>query len=82
MYTITANTDAALTVTPALAANVADDATITAVDSIDPAAMPATISTLGEVSISPSAVSGTVITSTATSVFNSTKSDSAVLTVG
>ena len=81
-YTITANTDAALTITPALAANVADDATITAVDSIAPADMPATISALGEVSISPSAVSGTVITATATSVFDNTKSDSAVLTVG
>ena len=80
-YTITANTGSALTITPALAANVANNATITAVDSIAPGDMPATVSPLGDVSISPDAVSGTTIRATATSVFDSTKSDYADITV-
>lgn len=80
-YTITANTDAALTITPALVANVADNTAITAVDSIDPADMPATVNPLGEVHVKPDAISGTVITATATSVYNNTKSDSATITV-
>lgn len=80
-YTITGNTANTLTISPALSANVADNATITAVDSIAPADMPAAVSALGEVSISPDAVSGTSIRATATSVFDSTKSDYADITV-
>ena len=80
-YTITANSTTTLTFTPALAANVADNATITAVDTIPASDMPATINPLGEVYIKPDAVAGTVITATATSVFDKTKSDSATITV-
>ena len=81
VYTITANTADTLTVSPALSAGVSDNATITAVDSVDPANIPATISPLGELSIEPSATSGTVITATATSVYDSTKSATATVTV-
>lgn len=81
VYTITANTASALTITPGLAANVADDATINVADTIPETQMPATVSTLGEVFIKPDAVSGTTITVTATSHFDATKSDDAVITV-
>ena len=80
-YTITANTNNTLTVSPALAANVANDATITPADTATGEDVPATITPLGNVSISPSATSGTVITATATSVFDTTKSASATITV-
>lgn len=80
-YTILGNTTAALTISPALAANVADDATITAVDTIPADEMPANISALGEVYIKPDAVSGTTITATATSAVDSTKTDTATITV-
>lgn len=43
--------------------------------------VPAVISALGELRVLPSAESGTVITATATSVFDSTKSDTAEITV-
>ena len=85
-YTITANTDSALTITPALAANVADNATIKAADSVSGDDVPATISVLGDMHISNTAVAGTVITSTATTVAkdsnNERKSDYATITVG
>ena len=81
VYTIVGNTTSALTISPALAANVADNATITAVDSIEDISTVATINPLGEVYVKPSAVSGTTITATATCVVDSTKSDSAVITV-
>ena len=81
VYTITANTDSALTITPALAANVADNATITAADSVSGDDVPATMSPLGDLTVEPGADSGTVITATATSVFDSTKSASATVTV-
>ena len=81
VYTIVSNTDAVLTISPALAANVDDNATINRADSIAPADIPATITPLGELSVKPDAVSGTVITATATSVFDSTKSDYATITV-
>jgi hypothetical protein len=80
-YTITANTATAMTITPALAANVADNATITATNTIAPADIPATINPLGEVHIKPDAISGTIIVATATSVYDSTKSDTATITV-
>ena len=80
-YTISGNSATALTISPALAANVADNATITAVDSIPASEMPATVSALGEVFVKPTAVSGTTITATATSVYDSTKSDTATITV-
>lgn len=81
VYTITANTASALTITPALAANVADDATITVADSVSGDSLPASVSPLGEVFIQPTAESGTVITATATAVYDNTKSDSATITV-
>lgn len=81
VYTITANTASALTITPALAANVADNATITVADSVSGDSLPASVNPLGEVFIQPTAESGTVITATATSVYDSTKSDSATITV-
>lgn len=80
-YTITANTASALTITPALAANVADNTAITAADSATGDDVPATVSPLGEVFVKPTATSGTVITATATSIYDSTKSDSATITV-
>lgn len=43
--------------------------------------VPATVNAYGEVAIDPDADSGTVITATATSVFDTTKSDSAEITV-
>lgn len=81
VYTITANTGSAITITPALAANVADNATINVADSVSGDDVPATITPLGLVTISPNATSGTTITATATAVADSTKSDSSVLTV-
>lgn len=81
VYTITANTDSALTITPALAANVADNAQIKAADSVSGEDVPASMSPLGDLTVAPSATSGTVITATATSVFDSTKSASATITV-
>lgn len=80
-YTITANTANALTISPALAANVANDATINAADSVTGDDVPATVTPLGNVTIAPSATSGTVITATATSVFDTAKSASATITV-
>lgn len=80
-YTITANTANAITISPALAANVANDATINAADVATGDNVPATVTPLGNVTISPSATSGTVITATATSVFDSSKSASATITV-
>lgn len=80
-YKITANSATALTISPALAANVADNATIKAVDHVEGDDVPATISRLGELRVLPSALSGTAITATATSVFDSTKSDYATITV-
>lgn len=80
-YTITANTASALTITPALAANVADNATITPVDSVSGDDVPASMSPLGDLTVAPGATSGTAITATATSVADSTKSASAVITV-
>lgn len=81
VYTISSNTTTALTITPALAANVADNATITVADSVSGNDVPAVISSLGEVQIKSDAPSGTTITATATSVVDSTKSDSATITV-
>ena len=81
VYTITANTESSLTITPGLAANVADNATINVADMIVGDDVPATISSLGEVRIKPTAVSGTVITATATSTYDKTKSDYATITV-
>lgn len=82
VYTITANTDSAITITPKLAANVADNATVNKASS-DGSEMPeiATINPLGEVKVDSDAASGTVITATATAVYDDTKSDSSTLTV-
>ena len=80
-YTITGNTDSALTITPALAANVADNAQIKAADTATGDDVPATVSALGEVSVKPTATSGTVITATAKSTFDSTKTANATITV-
>ena len=81
VYTITANTPSAITITPALAANVSDNATINAADSVSGDDVPATINPLGEVYVKPDATSGTVITATATSIYDSTKSATATITV-
>lgn len=81
VYTITANTATAMSVSPALAANVADNATITVADNVSGDDLPATITPLGEVFVKPTAVSGTVITATATSTVDNTKSASATITV-
>jgi hypothetical protein len=81
VYTITANTTSSLTITPGLVANVADNATINVADMVVGDDVPATISALGEVRIKPTAVSGTVITATATSTYDKTKSDYATITV-
>lgn len=81
VYTITANTTSALTITPALAANVADNATITAADTVTGDDLPATVDIYGEVFISPDCPSGTVITATATSAANSAISDYSTITV-
>lgn len=81
VYTITANTTTALTITPGLAANVADNATINVADSVSGNDLPAAVSPLGDVQVFPNAVAGTSITATATSHFDSTKSDSATITV-
>lgn len=81
VYTITGNTATAMTITPALAANVADNATINAADSATGEDVPAVVSPLGDVHVNPDAPSGTVITATATSHYDSTKSASATITV-
>ena len=83
VYTITANTDSVITISPGVktGTTIADDSTINVADSVAPEDMPAAISKTGEVSVKPTAVSGTVITATATSVFDSTKSDYSTLTV-
>lgn len=81
VYTITANTPTQMTVSPALAANVADNATITVADSVTGDDLPATVNPLGEVFVKPDASAGTVITATATSYFDNTKSASATITV-
>lgn len=81
VYTITGNTSSALTISPALAANVADNTSIVVADSVSGDDVPATVSLLGEVYIKPTATAGTVITATATSVYDSTKSDSSTITV-
>ncbi len=81
-YTITANTDSALTITPALAANVADNATIKPADTATGDDLPATVDIYGEVSIGSNCPVGTVITATATSTVDSTKTDTATITVG
>ena len=81
VYTITANTDSALTITPALAANVADNAQIKAADSVTGDDVPATMSPLGDLTVDAGAIAGTKITATATSVFDSTKSAYAEITV-
>lgn len=80
-YKITANTDSQVTITPALAANVADNATINPADSVSGDDVPATVSPLGDVTVKPDATSGTVITAKATSRFDTTKYASATITV-
>lgn len=67
-YTIVSNTATALTLGTALAANVADNATITATDSVSGDDVPATISPLGELTVKPTATSGDKIYATATTV--------------
>lgn len=83
VYTITGNTTDTLTITPGVktGTTISDGTAINVADHIAPADLPATISNTGEVAIKPSAVSGTVITATATSVYDETKSDYATLTV-
>ena len=83
VYTITANTTSALTVSPALAANVADDATITkaAADQINVIPGLASVSALGEVRIESSYTTGDAVKVVAVRVSDSTKSDDSVLTV-
>lgn len=81
VYTITANSATALTVTPVLAANVANDATITSVGDVVGADLPATISPSGVLAVLENCPSGTVITVTATSTFNTSVTDTATVTV-
>lgn len=83
VYEISSNTADTLVLAKPLEDAVADNATITVADTVDNADMPnvATISLLGELSVKPTAVSGTTITATATSTFDSTKSDYATITV-
>ena len=81
VYTIVSNTASALTVSPALAANVADNATINVADSVSGDDVPATISIYGELTVKADADAGDVITATATSVADDTKSDYATITV-
>lgn len=80
VYTITANTDSALTITPALAANVADNATITAADSVTGADVPAIISRLGMLTVANDCPAGSTITATATAAADNTKTASATIT--
>lgn len=79
-YTVTANTDSTLTISEGLAAAVPDNSLIRSADIITED-VPATVSVLGEVRIAPNAVPRTEITATATSVYDSTKSASATITV-
>ena len=81
IYTIVSNTASALTITPALAADVADNATINVADSVSGDDVPATVTPLGLVSVSPEATAGTTITATATARADTTKYASATLTV-
>lgn len=81
VYTIVSNTVSALTITPALAANVADNATINAADSVSGADVPAEISPLGSLRVYDNCPAGTVITATATSVVNNAVSDYSTITV-
>lgn len=80
VYTITANTDSALTITPALAANVADNATINVADSVSGADVPATIDVYGLLTVNSDCPAGSTITATATAVADTTKTASAVIT--
>ena len=80
-YTIVSNTDSALTISPALAANVSANATVNAADTIPATELPCGIDPLGNLTVGSNAEAGTVITATATSYFDSTKSDSATITV-
>ncbi|MBO5921898.1 MAG: hypothetical protein J6Q48_05875 [Bacteroidaceae bacterium] len=81
-YTIVSNTTSALTITPGLASNVADNTTINAADTVTGDDLPAYIDIYGEITIAPDCPSGTSITATATSVYDSTKSDTCAVTVG
>ena len=81
VYTITANTASALTITPGLKANVADNATINRADQLTGDDVPASISVEGELRVAPDAVSGTVITATAKSVVKPAVSGYATITV-
>lgn len=84
-YTIVSNTATAITLATALAANVADNATITATDTVTGDSVPATISPLGELTVKPSTPSGVIIVATATSVgknaSNLSETDTATITV-
>ena len=82
VYQITGNTDTTtglIYVTPDLAGALTDGDAITEVGGST--TVPATVSPLGEVFVKPDATSGTVITATATSYFDNTKSASATITV-
>ncbi len=81
VYTITANTTTSITLDKGLVDNVADNAAVTfdTYPVIDEAE--ATISPLGVLTISTDAIAGDTITVTATSVIDSTKSDTATITV-
>lgn len=81
VYTVLSNTTDTITLTSGLTANVANNATINRADTIAPEDMPASVDPLGNVTVYRTAVSGTVITATATSVYDSTKSDTATITV-
>ena len=83
VYTITANTSTTITITPALAANVADNAAIkrAAADRVNAIAGVADVNALGEVHIDSSATASSVLKVEATSVYDGTKSDDSVLTV-
>ena len=85
VYTITANTDAAITITPALKANVADNTEINPADIKTGDDVPATISPLGEVSVKPDCPEGvlfaTAIARTAKSGGQSYAQESAVIIV-
>lgn len=80
-YTITGNTATALTITPSLAANVSDNATITSVGTATGSDLPATISPSGVLTVMDTCPAGTVITVTAKSTFNTSITDTATVTV-
>ena len=67
VYTITANTDSAITITPALASGVDDDTEISPEDEVSGDDVPAVISPLGDLSVKPTCPEG-VITAIATAV--------------